>query len=290
MADGIEKLRDIFSFVCFALGIAALILCLFQAWNGQVKSATALGVVFLACAVFVFFTKIKMFKIWEVQVELREQLDEAQAVITRLRRISTNSARSAYMQVAWGNRMGSPSSKEKAALLEEVNHQLAELNLSQAERDEITKPVVRIIGFDLYQIFARTVQAYAGVRYSLLVERARSNDLEQVEERERHSAGMALWTKREQGQNPFERLNTYDLKTELERETPRQGEWLSERELELTRKFAQKITTIYAGCVAKGGYTPEAVEFLDRFQSGAREKFEDMAKEIYASAMVDLGK
>jgi hypothetical protein len=231
-----------------------------------------------------------MFKIWEVQVELREQLDEAQAVITRLKRISTNSARSAYMQVAWGNRMGSPSSKEKAALLEEVSQQLAELNLSPQEREEITRPVVKIIGFDLYQIFSRTLQAYAGLRYSALVERARSDKPERVEERDRHSEGISVWTKREQGQNPFDRLNTYDLKIELDRETPRKGEWLDQRELELTGKFAQRIVNLYAGCVQKGGYTPETAEFLDRFQSGGRERFEELAREVYAPALVDLAK
>ncbi|GLR90371.1 hypothetical protein [Bradyrhizobium iriomotense] len=45
-----EKLREIYVFVCFALDMAALILCVFQAW--KIGSASALGVAFVACGVF----------------------------------------------------------------------------------------------------------------------------------------------------------------------------------------------------------------------------------------------
>ncbi|MGL3109027.1 hypothetical protein [Bradyrhizobium sp. BR 1432] len=287
MIDGdMEKLREIFTLVCFAMGIAALILCIHQAW--KTGSTATLGAAFIVCALFVFLSQIKTFKVWEVQVELREQLDQAQALLQQLRRTSINSARAAYNQAAWGNRMGAPTAREKQAQLDEVDKQLADLNISAEERAGIVRPMVRIIGFDLYQVFSRTLQAYAALRYSALVERARSGEPKFVEEREQHSIGVSQWSKREAGQNPFERLYRYDLATELERETPRAGEWLNAQELESARAFAKEITALYSGCSLKGHYTAEAAAYLDDYGRGGTEGYERKARQVFGRALEDL--
>ena len=107
MIDGdMEKLRAIYVFVCFALGVAALILCVFQAWNGKIGSASALGAVFVS--LFRFLSQIKTFRVWEVQVELRETLERAEEIIGRVRKLASISARASYLTIAWGNRMGTP--------------------------------------------------------------------------------------------------------------------------------------------------------------------------------------
>jgi len=107
--DGdMEKLREIYVFVCFALGVVALILCVFQAWSGKIGSASALGAAFVICGVFLFLSQIKTFKVWEVQVELRETLDRAEEIIGRVRQHAAISARASYLTIAWGNRLGTP--------------------------------------------------------------------------------------------------------------------------------------------------------------------------------------
>jgi hypothetical protein len=44
------------------------------------KSASGLGVAFILCGVFLFLSQIKMFKIWEIQVELNQTLDRAKEI------------------------------------------------------------------------------------------------------------------------------------------------------------------------------------------------------------------
>jgi hypothetical protein len=122
ISGDMEKIREIFIFVCFALGVVSLLLCVFQGWNGKFGSASALLITAIVCGVFVFLSQVKTFKVWEVQVELKEQLDQAQMSIAQLRRISVNSAKSIYGQVAWGNRMASPTAKEKKAQLDEIEN------------------------------------------------------------------------------------------------------------------------------------------------------------------------
>jgi uncharacterized membrane protein len=83
-----DKLRELFVFVCFAIGVCGIILAVYQGWQGKVASATMLGMLFVVCGLFLFLSQIKTFKIWEVQVELRETVDHAEQLIKRLRRIS----------------------------------------------------------------------------------------------------------------------------------------------------------------------------------------------------------
>src|ERR1051325_9623353 len=112
-----ERLREIYVFVCFALGVTALSLCVFQAWYGKTGSASALGAAFVVCGLFLFLSQVKAFKVWEVQVELRETLDRATEIIERLRKLASISARASYLTIAWGNRMGTPPAREKQEVL-----------------------------------------------------------------------------------------------------------------------------------------------------------------------------
>src|SRR5262245_18953911 len=73
-------------------------------------------------------------------------------------------ARVTYMNIAWSNRMGSPSTNEKQALLDEVDRQLVEFRVPDEERRRIVKPVVQMLKYDLYLGFQRIISAYAGIR------------------------------------------------------------------------------------------------------------------------------
>ena len=162
MIDGdMEKLREIYVFVCFALGVVALILCVFQAWNEKTGSATALGVVFVVCGVFLFLSQIKTFKVWEVQVELRETLDRAEEIIGRVRKLASISARASYLTIAWGNRMGTPPAREKQAILDEIDSQLAELKVSPGELADIQRPFVKMVRLDFFFLFRGVLNQYA---------------------------------------------------------------------------------------------------------------------------------
>jgi hypothetical protein len=98
----VEKLREIFAFVCFAMGVCSLILAVFQAWNGKMVSAAALGMAFAVCAMVLFLSQIKTLKVWQVEVELRETLDRAEEIIGRVRKLAAISARASYLTIAWG--------------------------------------------------------------------------------------------------------------------------------------------------------------------------------------------
>ncbi len=205
MIDGdMEKLRDIFVFVCFALGVVALILCVFQAWNGKIGSASALGAAFVVCGVFLFLSPIKTFKVWEVQVELRETLDRAEEIIGRVRKLASISARASYLTIAWGNRLGTPPAREKQAILDEIDSQLAELKVSPEELTDIQRPFVKMVRLDFFFLFQGVLNQYAA-----LINTKLTADVHEAKDPSaaaalvlRHSELITVWTKRTQKDDP----------------------------------------------------------------------------------------
>jgi hypothetical protein len=272
--DGdMEKLREIYVFVCFALGVAALILCVFQAWNGKTGSASALGVAFVICGVFLFLSQIKAFKLGEVQVELREKLDQADEIIARLRKLASISARASYLTIAWGNRMDGPTARDRQAVLDEIDGQLAELKVSHEELAVIQRPFVEMIRLDFAFLFQGVLRQYATILNSDLTARvhAASDPSAASALVMRHSDLITAWTKRTEGQSvdPNAYLNKESLEDFLNDYIPKSGEWLSDKELAVMQKFKAEIVRLNADCEKKGGYTQEAVTYYDRY-SGDR--------------------
>jgi hypothetical protein len=262
-----EKLREIYVFVCFALGVAALILCVFQAWNGKIGSAYALGLAFVVCGVFLFLSQIKTFKVWEVQVELRETLDRAEEIIGRVRKLASISARASYLTIAWGNRMGTPPAREKQAILDEIDGQLADLKVSPQELADIRRPFVKMVRLDFFSLFQGVLNRYATILNSKLVadaHEARDPGAASVAVM-RHSELISAWSKRTQTDDPSADLEKKSLSDVLNDYMPKSGEWLSDKELTIMQKFMSEIVRLNADCEKKGGYTAEAVAYYDRY-------------------------
>jgi hypothetical protein len=266
--DGdMDKLREIYIFVCFALGVVALILCVFQAWNEKTGSATALGVVFVVCGVFLFLSQIKAFKVWEVQVELRETLDRAEEIIGRVRKLASISARASYLTIAWGNRMGTPPAREKQAVLDEIDNQLAELKVSPEELANIQRPFVKMVRLDFFFLFQGVLRQYATIvatELTAYVHKATDASAASAVVM-RHSELITAWTKRTLKEDPSADLEKESLEDALNDYVPKSGEWLNDKELAVMQRFKTEIVRLNADCEKKGGYTPEAVTYYDRY-------------------------
>jgi len=266
--DGdMEKLREIYVFVCFALGVVALILCVFQAWSGKIGSASALGAAFIICGVFLFLSQIKTFKVWEVQVELRETLDRAEEIIGRVRKLAAISARASYLTIAWGNRLGTPPAREKQAVLDEIDNQLAELKVSPEELADIQRPFVKMVRLDFFFLFQGVLSQYATILNTELVADVHAAKDPSVASAAvmRHSELITAWTKRTKKEDPSADLEKESLEDALNEYMPKGGEWLNVKELAVIQKFKAEILRLNADCEKKGGYTPEAVTYYDRY-------------------------
>ncbi len=155
-----DRVRDIFLYFVAALAMFALLCAVYQAMNGKNGSALTLGSIFLVCAFIVFIPQLEVLKAWGVEAKLRQSLDRAEEIIGRLRRLSEISAKAIYTTMAWENRMGSPSAKTKQQILDDVDKQLASLDVTAEERAEIVRPYIQFIELDYFNIFTRVIDRY----------------------------------------------------------------------------------------------------------------------------------
>ena len=217
---------------------------------------------FALCGAFVFISQIKTLKVWEMQVELFDKLDEAKNIMVRLRRLSAISAKSTYMQMAWGNRMGTPPAREKQAILDEIDTQVKELEANPDEVAAIKKPFVQMVTFDFFMLYKSVLRAYARHRHELVVDKARTNP-HALELREEHVKGTTSWSERTNDFNPAALLRNSSLEVQLDRVTPTETEWMNVQERELAGRIKAQILRLDAESVKRGGYTEEAAAFYD---------------------------
>lgn len=277
----VEKLREIFAFVCFAMGVCSLILAVFQAWNGKMTSAAGLGLAFAVCAMVLFLSQIKTLKVWQVEVELRETLDRAEEIIGRVRKLAAISARASYLTIAWGNRLGTPTAKEKQAVLDDIDAQLTELKVTPEERAVIVRPLVQIIRADFFFLFTRVVREFATLKASDLTAKIHATHSQEANDASMaHSELITPWSKQTSNFEAMKRLESKNLSSVIDEWMPGKGGWLSDKELAVIDVFKQEIVRLNTDCEKKGGFTSEASEYFD--QSAKREG--EKAKELWEAS------
>jgi hypothetical protein len=262
-----DKIRDIFSYFVAAMAIFSLLGAVYQAFQNEKGSALALGTLFLVGALIVFLPQVEYIKTLGVEARLRESYKEAVATVATVRRLAEISARASYLIIAWGNRFDGPSAKERQTVLDDIDGQLAELKVSQAEIANIQLPFVKMVRLDFFFLFQGVLNQYAGLVNAKLM-----NDVHTAPDPSvasglvmKHSNLITAWTKRTANENPAASLESESLEDLLNAYIPKQGEWLSDKDLIVIQKFKGEIVRLNADCEKKGGYTSEASTYYDRY-------------------------
>jgi hypothetical protein len=109
--EAMDRIRDILLYVVAAFAMLSFACAVYQAMNEKVGSALALAGLAVACTLLVFFPRLEVFKAYGVEARLSQTLDRAEEILQKLQRLSVISARTSYMTMAWGNRMGTPNNR-----------------------------------------------------------------------------------------------------------------------------------------------------------------------------------
>ncbi len=72
-------------------------------------------------------------------------------------------------------------------------------------------------------------------------------------------------------------LEAKGLSKVIDEYMPEKGDWLSDKELAVFETYKQEIARLNADCEMKGGYTPAAAEYFDKWSNEQPEK----AKELW---------
>jgi hypothetical protein len=259
-----DRFREILLFFAGCMAFATMVLAAYQAFNNKIGSAVALGAFFVVCTLFVFFPRLEFLKVFGVEARLTQTLDRAEDIIGKMKELSAITARTNYMLMAWGNRMGTPSAKDRQAIMDQVDKQLSGLEVTPDERANIARPYLRMIGFDFHLWFTRLFDRYIEWKQNDLV---RQNQVNPTEEKRKEIQNFiykqSAWRSRALGPEMFHKLDTYNLADELQRVMP--TDVLSESENRAAESLKTQLVRMFAECERKGGYTPEAAEFFDRY-------------------------
>ena len=163
--------------------------------------------------------------------------------------------------------MGTPPAREKQAILDEIDNQLAELKVSPVELADIQRPFVKMVRLDFFFLFQGVLSQYAKIVNTELVADVHAAKDPSVASAAvmRHSELITAWTKRTKKEDPSADLEKESLEDALNEYMPKGGEWLNVKELAVIQKFTAEILRLNADCEKKGGYTPEAVTYYDRY-------------------------
>lgn len=278
-----DKLREIVLFVAGLLAIGSLIMAAFEGFNQRVTSAAFLGTLGVVCTFLLFMPKLEVFKVWGVEAKLQQTVTEAVATLASVKRLAEISAKASYLTIAWGNRFDGPGAKEKQAVLDDIDGQLAELKVSTAEIANIQRPFVKMVRLDFFFLFQGVLNQYAALLNAKLMNGVHTAPDPSVASGlvMNHSALITAWTKRTQNENPAANLEHESLEDLLNAYIPKQGEWLSDKDLTVIQKFKGEIVRLNADCEKKGGYTTEASTYYDRYAGDHNvDKAEQLRNEV----------
>jgi len=152
-------------------------------------------------------------------------------------------------------------------VLDEIDNQLAELKVSPEELADIQRPFVKMVRLDFFFLFQGVLSQYATILNTELVADVHAAKDPSVASAAvmRHSELITAWTKRTKKEDPSADLEKESLEDALNEYMPKGGEWLNVKELAVIQKFKAEILRLNADCEKKGGYTPEAVTYYDRY-------------------------
>ena len=108
------------------------------------KGASAiLAAAALVAALLAYLPQLDSLSAFAVNVKLRSNLDRADEILAKLRKLTVVNAKLAYTTLAWGNRFGTPKAADKQRILDEMDDQLATMDVDNDERAEIRRSYVR---------------------------------------------------------------------------------------------------------------------------------------------------
>jgi hypothetical protein len=237
--------------------------------NDRVSSAALLSTIFLVCVLVVYLPKLEILEAWGVKAHLVRTLNEADEILAKLRRLAVINAKSTYETVGIGQRWDGQSAVENQARLDEINAQLIDFGVAEAERRELAKNYVRLMGFDLYMHYVQTLDRYFNSKASAL---RMQGDREKNEAMKAEGASYdevkANW---KPNYNLFSQLATYSLEEELTLATPTKQ--LSENDRKAVEVLKNQIVRLFKDSETKAGLTKETASYLDTYKGlGGQDK------------------
>lgn len=239
----------------YLFALAALLtfaLSIYLLFKEQNVSATIASGLFLVCATLGYLPQLESIKAFSIDIKLRRSLDRADELIQRTKELSLLNARLAYSSLAWQNRMGGIPNREKQKILDEVNANLIEAGVGKEELKKISEPQIYLIGVDIYRCVFNIANKFL---QSKLHQASMSNEPEKVSKIQKLSSE---WSANFGNRS----VSIETVVSTIDDCVPAFA--LDEESRVKFNSFCKEAVRVFKSCQDRGGYTEEAIEFIER--------------------------
>jgi hypothetical protein len=212
-----------------------LVIAVVLALIDRVAAGSLVAALFVVLALFHFLPQMESFKAFGIEAKWRARLREAEEILDKLRKSAMASAELGYFMLSWGSRMGSPRSKVRQSLADQIDSVLNELNVDRDKLAALKRDYLFFAGFDLFQTFDAVVDL-----------NIRTNRLQ-----------------RRPGIDLLQELPRTDFRELCHSRIPKAD--LPEQDAAILARFADRVADILESCRGVGRVTNEAAELIDSY-------------------------
>ena len=116
----------VLTFTAAILLIMAVILALLD----RIAAGSLVAALFVVVALFHFLPQLESFAAFGIKAKWRKQLDEAEAILEKLKQSTKASAQLGYYLLGWGSRMGGKRANQRQEVADQIDKSIANLNFS----------------------------------------------------------------------------------------------------------------------------------------------------------------
>jgi len=123
-----------------------------------------------------------------------------------------------------------------------------------------------MIGSDFVSMFMMVVREFATLKASDMTAKIHATQSQEaINASMAHSALITPWSQKTSNFNPLTLLETKSLSGVIDEYLPEKDGWLSDKELAAIDVYKMELVRLNEECEKKGGYTPEAADYYDRY-------------------------
>ncbi|MGE3871373.1 MAG: hypothetical protein AB7F74_00305 [Parvibaculaceae bacterium] len=270
-------MRHLVNGVVAVLSIGSFLLALYLAYQEKVAAA---GVCIAAAILPVLFNQlpfVEYLKVLGLEAKLRERVNEADAIIAKLKRIASVSAEQLFTQAALVGRWGGEALSSKQERAAQLTSLLQGLEIAPDEITATKTIFLRAIAHDLAHIFFSVIRNLMGAKKRAL-ERERDslfgkNPVDMRDPKgarwnellaeERRIDTQVIWPKDVFGSADVDDLKAFCV-TFIDR-----ADVLMDDERSTLVAIANELDSLFRACREAGNYTPEAIRYLETYGASA---------------------
>jgi hypothetical protein len=135
-----------------------LIIAVILALLDRIAAGSLVAALFVVVALFHFLPQLESFAAFGIKAQWRKQLDEADAILAKLKQSTIASAQLGYYLLGWGSRMGGKTASRRQEVADQIDKAIENMNLTPETLATLKRDYLFFARYDLFDRFNTIVR------------------------------------------------------------------------------------------------------------------------------------